>query len=137
MTRTITLQSKLDLFRDLLIDDWKLGDLRYGILDCKVMINLNCSPQSWTRYRPQIIQYCKFDDLVKTELREDTELETIRITMRYDKKRKMWYGKRNQLLIKDEKGFWDEMTEEQQKKYDIRWYPEGDYMYSHTTQLKK
>ena len=137
MTNTITLQSKLDLFRDLLVEGWKIGDLRYGIPDVKVMTNLNCSPQSWTRYRPMIIQYCKLEDLIKTELREDAEYETIRITMKYDKKRKAWYGKRNQLLIKDEKGLWNEMNTGQQEKYDIQWYPEDDFMYSHTTQLKK
>ena len=137
MTNTITLQSKLDLFRDLLVEGWKIGDLRYGIPDVKVMTNLNCSPQSWTRYRPMIIQYCKLEDLIKTELREDAEYETIRITMKYDKKRKTWYGKRNQLLIKDEKGLWNEMNTGQQEKYDIQWYPEDDFMYSHTTQLKK
>jgi hypothetical protein len=89
MTHIITLPSKLELFRDLLVDGWELGDLRYGIPDCKVLLCLKCSPQSWVRYRPQIIQYCKYDDLVKTELRDETEMETIRITMRYDKKRKM------------------------------------------------
>ena len=132
MTRIITLPSKLRLFRDLLAEGWELGDLRYGIPDCKVLLHLNCSPQSWVRYRPQIIQYCKYYDLIKTELRGDTEMETIRITMRYDKKRKMWYGKRNQLLIKNEKELWVEMTEDEEKKYDIRWYPDGDYLYSHT-----
>ena len=137
MTRIITLPSKLRLFRDLLAEGWELGDLRYGIPDCKVLLYLKCSPQSWTRYRPMIIQYCKYDDLIKTEFREDTEMETIRITMRYDKKRKMWYGKRNQLLIKNEKGLWLEMTEDEEKKYDIRWYPDGDYLYSHTQHNEK
>ena len=132
MTRIITLESKLELFRDLLVEGWILGDLRYGIPDCKVLLHLNCSPQSWVRYRPQIIQYCKYYDLIKTELRDETEMETIRITVRYDKKRKMWYGKRNQLLIKNEKELWVEMTEDEGKKYDIRWYPDGDYLYSHT-----
>ena len=113
MTRIITLPSKLRLFRDLLAEGWELGDLRYGIPDCKVLLHLNCSPQSWVRYRPQIIQYCKYDDLIKTELRDEIEMETIRITMRYDKKRKMWYGKRNPLLIKNEKELWIEMTNDE------------------------
>jgi hypothetical protein len=137
MTRIITLPSKLNLFRDLLADGWELGDLRYGIPDCRVLLHLKCSPQSWVRYRPQITQYCKYDDLVKTEIRDETEMETIRITMRYDKKRKTWYGKRNPLLIKNKKGLWNEMTDDEQKKYDIRWYPEDDYMYPHTTQWRK
>ena len=137
MTRIITLPSKLRLFRDLLAEGWELGDLRYGIPDCKVLLHLNCSPQSWVRYRPQIIQYCKYDDLIKTELREETEMETIRITMRYDKKRKTWYGKRNPLLIKDIKGLWNEMSKDEKEKYDIRWYTDADYMYPHTTQWKK
>ena len=132
MTRIITLESKLELFRDLLVEGWILGDLRYGIPDCKVLLYLKCSPQSWTRYRPQIIQYCKYDDLIKIELRDGTEMETIRITMRYDKKRKMWYGKRNQLLIKDIKGLWNEMTKDEEEKYDIRWYPDEDYTYPYT-----
>ena len=132
MTRIITLPSKLRLFRDLLAEGWELGDLRYGIPDCKVLLHLNCSPQSWVRYRPQIIQYCKYDDLIKIELRDGTEMETIRITMRYDKKRKTWYGKRNPLLIKDIKGLWNEMTKDEEEKYDIRWYPDEDYTYPYT-----
>ena len=75
MTHIITFTSKLELFRDLLVDGWELGDLRYGIPDCKVLLCLKCSPQSWVRYRPQIIQYCKYDDLVKTELRDETEMD--------------------------------------------------------------
>ena len=137
MTRIITLESKLELFRDLLVEGWILGDLRSGLPDCKVLLYLKCSPQSWTRYRPQIIQYCKYDDLIKTELREETEMETIRITMRYDKNRKTWYGKRNPLLIKDIKGLWNEMSKDEKEKYDMRWYPDADYMYPHTTQWKK
>tara|TARA_B110000495_G_C22806712_1_gene471064 strand:+ start:131 stop:349 length:219 start_codon:yes stop_codon:yes gene_type:complete len=65
-------------------------------------------------------------------VRDEIEMEIIRITMRYDKKRKVWYGKRNQLLIKNEKELWVEMTNNEQEKYGIRWYPDMDYMYSHT-----
>ncbi len=131
MTRTITLQSKLDLFRDLLGDGWKIGDLRYGIPDVKVMINLNCSPQSWTRYRPQIIQYCKCEDLIKTELRDGTTIETINIRMQYDKKEKQWYGKRNQLNLIDNKNHnnYRFITPEELENYGIRWYHDEKFLY--------
>ena len=59
-------------------------------------------------------------------------MEIIRITMRYDKKRKMWYGKKNQLLIKNEKELWIEMTNDEQEEYGIRWYHDEDYLYPHT-----
>ena len=129
MTREITLESKIGLFRDLLYDGYELGDLRYGIPDCIVMIKLGCTPQSWSRYRPQLIQYCKYNDLIKTETKDGIEMDTINITMRYDKKNKKWYGKRNSLMIKDEKGSWNEMTLEQQEKYNIIWGPE-EFLYT-------
>ena len=129
MTREITLESKIELFRDLLYEGYELGDLRYGIPDCNVMIKLGCTPQSWSRYRPQLIQYCKYQDLIKIKIIEGVEMETIRITMKYDKKNKKWYGKRNQLMIKDEKGIWGEMTLEQQEKYQIIWSPE-EFLYT-------
>lgn len=127
MTRAITLESKTDLFRDLLYDG-TVGDLRTGIPDCNVMVCLKCTPQSWSRYRPQLIQYCKHNDLIKIETIQDIEMDTINITMRYDKKKKMWYGKRNPLMIKDEKGMWDKMTPGHQVKYDVLWFPE-DFQY--------
>lgn len=43
MSRKISLESKIELFRDLLNDGWGLGDLRYGIPDYKVMTKLDCS----------------------------------------------------------------------------------------------
>lgn len=128
MSKAITLESKIEQFRDLLYDGL-VGDLRYGIPDCNVMSKLGCTPQSWSRYRPQIIQYCKFNDLVKTETIDGIEMDTINITMRYDKKNKKWYGKRNALMIKDENGSWDEMTLEEQEKYHIIWGPE-DFLYT-------
>ncbi len=128
MTKAITLESKIELFRDLLYEGY-VGDLRYGIPDCNVMVQLDCTPQSWSRYRPQLIQYCKYNDLIKTETIDGTEMITINITMRYDKKNKKWYGKRNQLLIRNEKGLWNEMTIEEQEKYHIIWSPE-DFLYT-------
>ncbi len=129
MTKAITLESKIEQFRDLLYDGYELGDLRYGIPDCFVMVKLGTTPQSWSRYRPQLIQYCKYHDLVKTEIIEGIEMETIRITMKYDKKNKKWYGKRNTLLIKDKNGLWIEITLEEQEKYRIIWSPE-DFLYT-------
>ena len=128
MTRAVTLESKIERFRDLLYEGYELGDLRYGIPDTRVMQKLGCTPQSWSRYRPQLIQYCKYDDLIKIEVKDGIEMETINITMRYDKKKKKWYGKRNPLLIKNEKGLWNEMTPEEQEKYHIIWSPE-DFLY--------
>jgi len=92
------------------------------------MIKLGCTPQSWSRYRPLLIQHCKHNDLVKTETIDGIEMDTINIAMKYDKKNKKWYGKRNQLMIKDEKGSWNEMTPEEQARYRIIWSPE-DFVY--------
>ena len=129
MTKAITLESKVEQFRDALYDGWNFGDYRYGISDVTVMVQLGCTPQSWSRYRPQIIQHCQYNDLVKSETIEGVEMDTINITMRYDKRNKQWYGKKNPLLIKKEKGLWVEMTLEEQEKYHIIWSPE-DFLYT-------
>ena len=94
------------------------------------MQKLGCTPQNWARYRPQLIQFCQYNDLIKTEVRDGIEIETIRICMRYDKKAKQWYGKRNPLMLDDkEKNTWRVMTQEELEKYRIFWYPEDDFMY--------
>ena len=116
MTRRITLESKVELFRDLLYDGWQLGDLREGILDTRVMQKLGCTPQSWSRYRPLLIQHCNDEDLFKIEVKDGVQMETMRFTMRYDKKRKKWYGKRNPLLIMDEEGHWHWRVCDKEKK---------------------
>jgi len=94
------------------------------------MLKLGCSPQSWARYRPKLIQYCLYNDLVKTEERGGIAMETARICMRYDKKRKQWYGKRNALMLDDkEQDTWREMTEEELEKYNLFSLAEDDFMY--------
>ena len=130
MTKAITLESKVEQFRDALNYGLGFGDYRYGIPDFKVMLKLECSPQSWTRYRPQLIQYCLYKDLIKTEVRDGIEIETIRICMRYHKKTKEWFGKRNALMLDDkEQCTWREMTEEELEKYNLCWYPEEEFLY--------
>jgi len=50
--------------------------------------------------------------------------------MRYDKKAKEWFGKRNALMIDDkEQNTWREMTEDELEKYHLFWIPEDDFMY--------
>ncbi|MCH7940626.1 MAG: hypothetical protein IH842_01465 [Thaumarchaeota archaeon] len=123
MTKKITLESKIEQFSDALNDGWMFGDYRYGIPDFKVMQKLGCTPQSWARYRPKIIQYCLSNDLIKTEVRDGIEIETVRICIRYDKKAKEWYGKNNPLMLDDkEQHTWREMTQEELDKYNIIWY---------------
>ena len=123
MTKVITLESKIEQFRDALNYGWMFGDYRYGIPDVKVMLKLGCSPQSWARYRPKLIQYCLYHDLIKTEVRDGITIETVRICMRYDKKAKEWYGKNNPLMLDDkEQHTWREMTQEELDKYNIIWY---------------
>ncbi len=130
MSKAITLESKIEQFRDALNDGWMFGDYRYGIVDVKVMLKLGCSPQSWSRYRPQIIQYCLYYDLIKKEMRDGVEIETIRICMRYDKKTKQWYGKANPLMLDDkEQCTWREMTEEELEKYNLFWVPDEEFMF--------
>ena len=130
MTKKITLESKIEQFRDALYDGWMFGDYRYGIPDCKVMQKLGCTPQSWARYRPQLIQYCLYHDLIKTEVRDGITIETIRLCMRYSKKRKQWYGKRNALMLDDkEQNTWREMIPEELEKYNLFSIAEDDFMY--------
>ena len=131
MTKKITLESKIEQFRDVLSEPiMGFCDFRYGIPDFQVMTRLECSPQSWARYRPQLIQYCLYNDLVKTEVRDGVTMETVRICMRYDKKAKEWYGKRNPLMMDDkEQNTWRDMTEEELEKYNIFWYAEDEFMY--------
>ena len=130
MTKAITLESKIEQFRDALVDGWMFGDYRYGIPDVKVMLKLKCTPQSWSRYRPKIIEYCLYHDLIKTEVRDGITIETIRLCMRYNKKTKEWYGKANSLMINiKEEDSAREMTEEELEKYQIMWVPEDDFLY--------
>jgi len=130
MTKAITLESKIEQFRDALVDSWMFGDYRCGITDVKVMLKLECTPQSWSRYRPKIIEYCLYHDLIKTEVRDGVTIETIRLCMRYDKKTKQWYGKANPLMIDvKEEDSRREMIPEELKKYNLFWYPEDDFMY--------
>ena len=134
MSKAITLESITDHFRDLLDEAKEIGDFRFGISDCTVMVNLNCTPQNWSRYRPKLIQYCQYNNLTKEEVRDGITIETINITMEYDKKNKQWYGKRNQLRIRDKNlGSYRPMTPEELEKYDIVWFAESDYMYTHHT----
>jgi len=134
MSKQITLESITDHFRDLLHEVIEIGDFRFGIPDCTVMVNLECTPQSWSRYRPQLIQYCENYNLTKEEVRDGVTIETINITMNYDQKRKKWYGKRNQLRIRDKNlGSFRPMTPEELKQYKIVWYAEDDFMYTHHT----
>lgn len=120
MTKAITLESKIELFRDLLYAGWDFGDYRYGIPDVKVMQKLGCTPQSWSRYRPQLIQHCLNNELIKDEVIDGIEMETIRLEMRYDKKRKHWYGRQRALRLK-ENGSYREMTKEEIEKYKLHW----------------
>ena len=130
MSKQITLESKIEQFRDALVDGWMFGDYRCGIPDVKVMIKLGCSPQSWVRYRPKMIEYCCCYDLIKTEVRDGIEIETIRICMRYHKKNKEWFGKANPLMMYDEEEHtWRDMTEKELEKYHLLWVTEYDFMY--------
>jgi len=134
MSKAITLESITDHFRDLLDQAKEIGDFRFGISDYTVMEMLDGTPQSWSRYRPKLIQYCQYNNLIKTEVRDGITIETINITMEYDKKHKQWYGKRNPLRLKDKNiGSYREMTPEELEKYDILWYPEKNFMYTHHT----
>ena len=134
MSKAITLESITDHFRDLLDQAKEIGDFRFGISDYTVMERLDGAPQSWSRYRPKLIQYCQYNNLIKTEVRDGITIETINITMEYDKKHKQWYGKRNPLRLKDENiGSYREMTLEEMEQYDILWYPEKDFIYTHHT----
>ncbi len=130
MTKAITLESKIEQLRDALVDGWMFGDYRYGIADVKVMLKLGCTPQSWSRYRPKIIEYCLYHDLIKTEVRDGVTIETIRLCMRYHKKNKEWFGKANPLMMYDkEEHTMRDMTEKELEKYHILWVVEYDFMY--------
>ena len=107
MTKAVTLESKMELFADSLTESksFGFGDIRYGIPDSKVMIKLGCTPQSWTRVRPLLNQHLKQNNLIVTEFRNDVKVEILNITMRYDKKNKLWYGKNNPLNIYEKNEF--------------------------------
>jgi hypothetical protein len=127
LTKAITLESKIEQFRDALYDGWGFGDYRYGIPDVNVMVQLGCTPQSWSRYRPLLIQYCLKNDLIKDETRDGIQMETIRLEIRYDKKKKLWYGRQRTLRIKENDGY-REMTEEELAKYNLIW-SESEFLY--------
>jgi hypothetical protein len=134
MTKAVTLESKMELFADSLTESksFGFGDIRYGIPDSKVMIKLGCTPQSWTRVRPLLNQHLKQNNLIVTEFRNDVKVEILNITMRYDKKNKLWYGKNNPLNIYEKNEFGmirRQMTPEELEKYRICWYVMNDFEY--------
>lgn len=132
MTKPITLQSKIEQFRDLLTyyDGWKLGDFRQGIPDFRVMTKLGCTPQNWSRYRPQIIQYCQHNDLIKEEVRDGVTIEIANLRVKYVQKTKEWYAKRNPLKKHDkENGGYRIMTLEELEQYGLVWTAEQDFLY--------
>jgi hypothetical protein len=91
--------------------------------------NFGCTPQSWCRWRPQLIQYCTHHDLITTEIRDEEEFETSRIKRRYDKQNKQWYGKKENLWIKYKYG-WRMMTPEEIEKFKLElWQSEETFMY--------
>lgn len=129
MSKAITLESKVEKFRDALDYAWGLGNLITGIPDFKVMECLGFTPQSWARYRPLLIQYCNNNDLIKEEKRDEIRVQTINIRMQYDKKEKQWYGKRNYLKLIDKDHSSRRMTSEELEKYKIRWYAMEEFEY--------
>ena len=58
--------------------------------------------------------------LFKDETRDGIQMETIRLEMRYDKKKKSWYGRQRALRIKENNGY-REMTEDELEKYNLIW----------------
>ena len=129
MSKAITLESIVEKFRDAVDYGWDLGNLITGIPDFKVMECLGFTPQSWTRYRPLLIQYCNNNDLTKEEVRDEIRIQTINIRMQYDKKNKQWYGKRNYLQLIDKDNSIQLMSEEELKKYNIFWIAEDKFSY--------
>lgn len=134
MTKAVTLESKIELFANSLTDRgaWGFGDIRYGIPDSRVMMKLGYTPQSWTRVRPLLYQHLLLNNLIITEFRDDVEIEILNITMRYDKKNKQWYGKKNPLSIYEKDQFgrvYRQMTAEELEKYKIYWYVMNDFEY--------
>jgi hypothetical protein len=90
---------------------------------------LGFTPQSWTRYRPLLIQYCQHNDLTKEEKRDGIRIQTINIRTLYDKKNKQWHGKRNYLQLIDKDNSIQIMSEEELKKYNIIWIAEDKFTY--------
>lgn len=128
MSKAIPLEDRIRKFAHSLIEQesWGFGDIRYGITDAKVMMRLGCSPWTWHRVRPLLRQYLEGNNLIITEKRGDVELETLNITIRYDKKKRFWYGKKNPLHIyKPLAGYtistWQEMTPEELEHYKVYW----------------
>ena len=130
MTSPITLESIMEHFRDLLNDAYDIGDFRMGIPDFRAMERLGFTPQSWTRYRPQIIQYCQYNDLIKEEEKEGVTIQTCNIRIKYVPRAKEWRGKRNPLKKIDvETGGYRIMSPEELEKYGIVWFAEQDFLY--------
>ena len=134
MTKAVTLESKIELFANSLTESksFGFGDIRYGIPDSKVMIRLGCTPQSWTRVRPLLNQHLIQNNLIVTEFRNNAEVEILNITMRYDRKNKLWYGKKNPLNMYEKSKFGTirrQMTPDELEKYRISWHVMNDFAY--------
>ena len=95
MTRPIPLEDRISKFASSLTEQesWGFGDIRYGITDSKVMMKLGCTPWTWVRVRPLLRQYLEGNNLILTKNVGDLEVETLNITIRYDKKNRYWSKK--------------------------------------------
>lgn len=60
------------------------------------------------------------NDLIKGETRDGTQMETIRLEIRHDKKKKSGYGRQRAPRIK-ENNVHREMTEEELAEYNLVW----------------
>lgn len=133
MTKAIPLELRIEKFANSLTEPavYNFGDIRYGISDARVMMQIGCTPQSWSRVRPLLIQYLQLNNLIIRENREGVEVEVLNITIRYDKKDKQWYGRKNALRLVDKSDFncYREMTPEELEKYKISWYVMDDFEY--------
>ena len=133
MTKAIPLESRIEKFANSLIEreSYGFGDIRHGISDVRVMMKLGCTPQSWSRVRPLLIQYLQLNNLIIIENRDGVKVEVLNITIRYDKKNKYWYGRKNALHLVDKSNSncYRQMTPEELEKYKIFWYVMDDFEY--------
>ena len=80
-----------------------------------------------------IIEYCRRNQFTKERDQDDGNItQTMNISLKYDKKTKTWFGKRNALLIKAPDKLvphimlYRVMKPEEQTKYNILW-EQSDY----------
>jgi len=111
------------------IEEIRMGNLIDMPLGCKaVLVYEDSTEEYWTFITPEASEI--LEKYLAKRKSDGVTIETVRLAIRFHKKSKNWYGKRNALMLDDdEQCTWRKMTDEELEKYNLYWYPEEEFCF--------